>query len=86
MDAHYKSAYYAKAYDPVTRQFYLQDDFKIPEYLLLDLYINIRINTVRIFAKWTYFNQKKGFGYFTTPYYIGQPKVIDLGVSWMFYD
>ncbi|MFC2125269.1 putative porin [Bacteroidota bacterium] len=86
IDAHYKSVYFAKAYDPITQQFYLQDNFKIPEYLLLDLFVNIRINTMRIFVKYAYLNEKKAYGYFITPHYPGQPKVIDLGVSWKFYD
>jgi hypothetical protein len=86
IDAHYKSPYYAKGYDPITQQFYLQNDFKIPEYLIFDLFTSIRIKTVRIFVKYAYLNEKKGFGYFPTPYYTGQPKTIDLGLSWKFYD
>ncbi len=86
IDAHYKSAYYAKAYDPITQQFHLQDSFEIPEYLLLNLFVNIRISTMRIFIKYAYFNEKKTYGYFVTPYYTGQPKVFDLGISWKFYD
>jgi len=86
VDAHYKSNYYAKAYDPITQQFYLQDDFKIPDYLVLDLFMNIRIRTVRIFLKYAYLNQEKGYGYFITPHYPGTPKSFDLGVSWQFYD
>ena len=86
VDGHYKSEYYAKAYDPITQQFYIQDDSKISDYLLLDLFANIRIRTVRIFVKYTYFNEKKAYGYLMTPHYTGQSKGIDLGISWKFYD
>lgn len=85
-DTHYQNSYFADGYNPVTQQFYLQNDFAIPGYFLMDLYLNIKIKTVRIFLKMTYLNQAKNQGYFASPYYIGQSKVFDLGLSWMFYD
>jgi hypothetical protein len=86
VNAHYQSNYYADGYDPVTQQFYLQNDFELPGYLLTDVFVNLKIETVRIFVKYYYLNQKKGKGYFASPYYPGQPKGLDLGLSWMFYD
>lgn len=86
IDGHYRSTFFADGYDAVTQQFYIQDNLEIPGYFLADLYVNLKIRTVRIMLKWNYFNQGKGKGYLATPYYAGQPKVIDLGLSWMFYD
>ena len=86
LNAHYQSGYFADGYDPVTQQFYLQNNFELPEYLLADVFIDLKIETVRIFLKYYYLNQKKGEGYFASPYYPGQPKGLDLGLSWMFYD
>jgi hypothetical protein len=86
LDIHYQSGFYAKAYDVVTQQFYLQNDFLVPQKVLADIYINFKIDNVRVFTKFTYINQPKGSGYFATPYYTGQKKVFELGISWMFYD
>ncbi len=86
IDGHYLSGYYADAYDPVVQQFYLQNNFKIPGHLLTNVFINLGIGNVKIFVQMTYINQKKGSGYFVTPYYTGLQKVFDFGISWMFYD
>lgn len=86
VDGHYKSDYYAPAYNPVLQQFYLQDDFLIPSYLVLDAFIEFQISVVSVFLKIEQINQPKSNGYFTHPYYIGQPRVFDLGVRWLFFD
>ena len=66
--------------------YHLQNDFDMPSYFLADVFVNIKIKTVRLFLKYAYINQKTGKGYFASPYYPGQPKGFDLGLSWMFYD
>jgi hypothetical protein len=85
-EMHYRDAYFADGYDPVTQQFYLQNDFLIPGYFTADLYANLKIGAVKLFLKMNYINQGQAGGFFATPYYIGQTRVFDLGVSWMFYD
>jgi hypothetical protein len=85
-DTHFRNAYFADGYDPVTQQFYIQNGFEIPGYFLVDAYVNIKIGTVKVFLKMTYLNQGQLSGYFVTPYYTGQSRVLDLGLSWMFYD
>ena len=86
VEGHYKTDYYAKAYDPVLQQFYLQDEFVIPEYLLLDAYVNFRIDSFDAFIKFENISQPPNGGYFTTPYYPGTPGFISLGIGWMFFD
>lgn len=86
IDTHYRDSYFADGYDPITQQFHIQNDFEIPSYFLVDLYANIKIGTVKLFLKMTYVNQGQNSGYFVTPVYTGQPRVLDLGLSWMFYD
>ena len=86
-DTHFQSAYKGNAYDPVTQQFYLQDDFVIPQYWLADLFINFKVGRARIFAKMVFANKGLNIdGYFTSPYYIGQPTVVDWGINWLFFD
>ncbi|MBS0001137.1 MAG: hypothetical protein KFF73_19285 [Cyclobacteriaceae bacterium] len=86
LETHFRDAYFADGYDPVTQQFYLQNDFQIPGYFTADFYANIKIGALKLFLKMTYVNQGQVGGYFASPYYIGQTRVFDLGISWMFYD
>ena len=86
VDAHYKSDYYAPGYNPVMQQFYLQDDFLVPAYLVADAFLEFQIEHFSVFLKFEHVNQPQSNGYFTFPYYIGQPRIFDAGVRWMFFD
>jgi len=47
----------------------------------------MQIKNLRLFVKMTHFNQfDKYDGYFITPYYPAQKKVLDLGVRWYFFN
>ncbi len=47
----------------------------------------MQVKNFRVFLKMTHFNQFDRFdGYFATPYYPGQKKVLDLGVKWYFFN
>ncbi len=82
-----RSAYFANDYDPITQQFFLQDDYLLEDYLAADLFFNLRVDKVRIFVKMTHINQGNGNdGYQITPFYPGQQRVFDLGVRWLFFD
>ncbi len=86
-DINFKSAYFANAYNPVLRQFHLQDSFESPAYLNADFFANLKINRGRLFVK--YLNLWKAFnddGYIPTPLYPGQVNIVDFGFSWAFYD
>lgn len=86
VDGHYKSDYYAPAYNPVVQQFYLQDDFLIPSYLVLDAFLEFQVVHVSVFLKMEHINQPPSNGYFVHPHYIGQPRIFDAGVRWMFFN
>ncbi len=85
-DANYKSDYYAPAYNPVLQQFYLQDNFLIPSYTKVDAFVEFQIDQLSAFLKMEHINQTQFSGYFTYPYYVGQPKVFDIGIRWLFYN
>jgi hypothetical protein len=87
VDIHWKSAYYAPAYDPAIRQFYNQDKFQSNAFPLVDLFLNAKVKRGRIFLKFN--NLVQAFtktGYFATPLYPGQRDVVDFGFDWSFYD
>ncbi len=87
IDTQYRSSFYGHDYDPTIQQYFLQDHFNIPDYLLADLFINFRVGRALLFAKLVFANQGMGLpGYFTAPYYLGQHRVFDWGLTWQFYD
>ena len=86
--------YYADAYMPVTQQFFLQDNFKVPTYNyttkpypVVDVFLTVDIKSFNGFVKMSHVNQ--GFpqaGYFSTPYYPGMGRSFVFGIKWMFFD
>ncbi|MEM7551084.1 MAG: putative porin [Bacteroidota bacterium] len=87
VDTHWKSDYFALDYDPVIQQFFLQERFEIPAYLLVDLFINFKVNRTRFTFKIKQISQ--GLidpGYLVTPSYIGTPSTFDLLITWPFFD
>ena len=86
-DFHWKSDYYAMGYDPAIMQFYVQDDFEVYSYPLVDLFINSRVNRARWFLKLNnVFELIRDRGYFATPFYPGQTTILDFGIDWIFFD
>jgi hypothetical protein len=87
VDMHYKSYYTPYAYMPAIGQYHLQNDFVADAYLVADAFANIRINRVRIFAKFAHVNQDiTQAGYFVAPLFTGQPRTVVLGASWQLFD
>ena len=88
VELYYQSAFKGYAYSPSTQQFHLQDNFSIPGYPLVDVYLNTDIKTVSLFLKMAYVNQYLSGrdGYFATPYYSGLPRRFQFGIRWQFFD
>ncbi len=70
----------------------LLDNFETPlpteiGYAVLDAFLNLKVRTAIVYIKMPYVNQGMlENGYFTTPYYVGQPRALDLGIKWQFFD
>jgi hypothetical protein len=87
IDAEYKSGYYAAAFMPVTQQFYKQSSFFVDQALVADVFINMKVNRVRVFLRGSNLNQGvPAKGYFTAPGYLGIGRAVSFGVNWMFFD
>ncbi len=95
IDAKYNSSYHPQSYMPVHKQFYFQDDYRTPQTIILNAFLNIKISKARLFVKW------KNLGasiwdqppIYKIPYYPLPPLLDDgfrsefrFGVSWMFFD
>lgn len=83
---HARSSYFANAYTPDIRQFYLQNELEVYGYFKADAFISMRVDNVTVGLKWNYFNQAADEGFLATPYYPNQPKTIDLNIRWLFFD
>lgn len=88
LEGRYKSDYYAEAYMPATQQYYLQDDFLIEAYPVVDAFVNLRINRTRVLLRYNHINSNllNEPGYFVTPDFTGLRGALDLGISWYFFD
>ncbi|MFY0651977.1 MAG: hypothetical protein JXQ96_08095 [Cyclobacteriaceae bacterium] len=86
VNVRWQSAYFANGYDPVTQQFYVQNELETKSYVAADIFLNFKAKNLRIFAKMTHINQPGEGGYFATPFYPGQKKVFDIGCRWLFFD
>lgn len=84
---HYKSAYYADQYMPVTQQYHLQDRVKLDDYILAEPFANFRINRVRLFLKMAHANQELFDQiYYSAPYFRTVRRSVSFGVHWLLFD
>ncbi|MEQ8927911.1 MAG: putative porin [Fulvivirga sp.] len=87
IDYHQRSAYFANGYDPSSMQYFVQDEFEVNSYPLIDVFFNIKINRGRAFLKVNNIVERiRGTGYLITPYYPGQETILDFGIDWMLFD
>ncbi|MFY0688598.1 MAG: hypothetical protein JXQ90_15595 [Cyclobacteriaceae bacterium] len=83
---HWRSSYLANTYHPALAQFYLQDEFDVAYYPVVDVFANFKIETLWLFVKLTHANMPGEGGYYVTPGYPGQQRSIDFGIRWLFFD
>lgn len=87
VDVFSRGKYYADAYMPYIQQFHLQDSFELQAYSWADLFVSIKVKNARIFLKMPQITQGLlGPGYFVSPYYYGQGRVLEIGFNWRFFD
>lgn len=90
IDGHFRTQYFADAYMPVMKQFYLQDAVLMRTYPIFDIFASIRIRKTRAFVKMSHLNEglmpEPHGGYEMTPFYAGLRRTFSLGLSWKLYD
>ena len=83
----YFSAFKADAYMPALRDFYIQNETTIGNYIYADVYVTLQIKTARIFFKYAHFNSLLGnYSYFSAPHYPSRDARFYLGINWRFHD
>ena len=83
----YNSAFYADAYMPALRSYYLQSSVQTGDYPYIDAFINIRVKRARMYLMLKHLNSGLGsYNYIMVPGYPMQDRGLRFGVSWTFYD
>jgi hypothetical protein len=85
-ELYYQSVFRGYGYSPSVQQFYIQNSFTIRNYAVANVFLTADIKAATIFLKVAYLNQGLDHqGYFTTPFYTGYPRRLQLGVRWRFF-
>ncbi len=83
----YFSSYYADAYMPALRDFYLQNEKKIGDHPYADVYITLQLKRARLFLKYAHFNSMfSKSNYYLAPHYPGRDARFAFGINWRFHD
>lgn len=82
VDCKYHTSYYAEAYQPATLSFHTQDEVKVGNYPLMNVYANMKMKMVRFYVMYTHFNQGLfgGNNYFLMPNYPYNPAMLQFGL------
>ena len=82
----YFTKYYADAYMPALRTFYLQNEIEVGNFPYIDLCVTFKIKRANIFVQYTnMYSLTKYNAYFTTPHYPMRDSRFCLGVNWRLY-
>ncbi len=89
-DIRYNTAYYAPILNPATGQFCIQQEKKVGNFPIANLYANFYVKALRLrlFAQWQHFNAlfTKNKQYYSMPDYPYNPSVFRAGIAWSFYN
>ena len=87
LEACYFTAYYANRYMPAMRSFHIQDEQIIGDYPYLDVYLNAKIGSARLFVRYDHFNAgMMGYTYYASPNYPAQDAAFRFGVTWILFN
>jgi hypothetical protein len=87
IDVSYYTAYYAKEFNPVTRQFQLQNKVKIGNYPVVDLFFNMQIKQAVLFFKFDHANADlSGNNSYSSPHQPLPYRAFRLGIRWRMFD
>ena len=87
VNVYYRSKYFGNGYEPILQSYFVQNSFELENNLRYNLFFSMQVNNLRLFLKMTHFNQFDRYdGYFVTPFYPAQKKVLDLGLKWYFFN
>ncbi|MBB6461301.1 putative porin [Flammeovirga kamogawensis] len=88
IDTHYTSAFYGYAFNPVSQQFHLQDDYKTEGYFNFDVFIDFKMRRCMAFVRISDILNAVDptTGYWASPGYMGPGFGISYGVRWLMFE
>lgn len=87
VDLRYYAPFYSNSYSPVTGQFFTQNNKEMTYYPVLDVFLNFKIKSVRVFLTGT--NLSRGLkqtGYYTAYLYPAADIGFKFGLKWRFFE
>jgi len=83
----YFTKYYADAYMPATRSFYLQNEVQIGNYPFIDLAVTIKVKKAHIYVAYSnMFLLTGNYNAFIAPHYPARDSQIFIGVNWRLFN
>ena len=83
----YFTKYYADAYMPATRSFYIQNDVKIGNYPFIDLALALQVKKANLFVSYSNMMQLIGnYNGFVGPHYPMRDKKFFFGINWRLFN
>jgi hypothetical protein len=88
LESRFRGDNLAESYNPAMQQFFLQNEFNVFAYPVIDFFVNLRINRTRVLVRMNHINinMMNEPGYFVTPYFTGLRRTLDIGISWPLFD
>ncbi|WP_394334853.1 putative porin [Aquiflexum balticum] len=88
LESRFRGDNFAESYNPAMQQFFLQNEFNVFAYPVIDFFVNLRINRTRVLVRMNHINinMMNEPGYFVTPYFTGLRRTLDIGISWPLFD
>ena len=86
-DLRYNSNFMANAWQPLTGQFYIQNEQTMHYTPVLDIFLSFKVKTLRVFAKANYVNEGLGKkNYYTALGYPDRGRTFAGGLIWRFFE
>jgi hypothetical protein len=83
----YFTSYFADAYMPELRSFFIQNEKEIGNYLYADVYITLEVKRAKLFVKYSHINSFLGYySYYLAPHYPARDARFYFGAAWRFHD
>lgn len=83
----YFTKYKADKYMPAIRSFHIQNEQEIGEFLIADVYANIKLGSARLFVRYDHFNASlMEYNYYASPDYPMQDAAFKFGVNWILFN
>ncbi len=87
LNIRYFSSYFANAYMPALRSFYIQNEKEIGNYPYVDVFVNAKIKRARLFLKYEKLNSSfMPQNYFASPHYPNTDASLTFGVIWQMFN